>query len=63
VSTIQKSGLSKAGQLFTIERATANCWVEATWVISIARQEMAKNPAIFADQAIVTKVDKSGQAF
>jgi hypothetical protein len=63
VSTIQKSGLSKAGQLFTIERATANCWVEATWVINIARQEMAKNLAVFADQAIVTKVDKSGQAF
>lgn len=63
VSTIQKSGLPKAGQLFTIERATANCWVEASWVINIARQEMAKNPAAFAEHAQAAKADKSGQAF
>jgi len=63
VSTIQKSGLPKAGQLFTIERATANCWVEASWVINIARQEMAKNPAAFSTPITTTKVDKSGQGF
>ena len=63
VATIQKSGLPKAAKLFTIERATANCWVEASWVINIARQEMAKNPAAFAPTTTTTKVDKSGQGF
>jgi len=63
VTTIQKSGLPKAAQLFTIERATANCWVEASWVINIARQEMAKNPAAFADPVNTTRVDKTGQGF